>query len=111
MIAVITAIAQFGIAYNRYLQLADAVRAGARVAAVSASASNPQQATCDEMQASAPALFGAGSCGGAITVSTSAGWTSGGNVTVKGSSDYKLAIFGMDLIDVPMSSTTTERIE
>jgi Flp pilus assembly protein TadG len=108
---VITAIVQFGIAYNHYVELTNAVRAGARVAAVSASAANPAQATCDEMQASAPALFDAGSCGQTIQVSPSPGWTSGGDVTVTGSSDYKLAIFGMNVIDVPMSSTTTERIE
>src|SRR5439155_369209 len=47
------AIAQLGIVWNNYIQLTDAVRAGARKAAVSRTASNPNQATIDAVKTSA----------------------------------------------------------
>src|SRR5437667_8308702 len=45
-------IAQLGIVWNNYIQLTDAVRAGARKAAVSRTASNPNQATIDAVKTS-----------------------------------------------------------
>ena len=44
LLVLLLGIAQFGVAFNNYITLTDAVRAGARKAAVSRSASNPAAA-------------------------------------------------------------------
>jgi Flp pilus assembly protein TadG len=105
---IVTAIVELGIAYNHYLQLTDAVRAGARVASVSSQAASPTPA-CDAVQAAAPSLSLA--CGTDIVVTPSPDWKSGSDVTVQATSRYTISIFGLTLGTVPLSSSTTERIE
>jgi Flp pilus assembly protein TadG len=108
LLMVITAIVQFGIAYDHYLQLTDAVRDGARVAALSSKAANGD-AACAAVQQSAPSLDLA--CGTDIAVTASPDWKSGSDVTVAATSTYPFSVFGLSVLHVPLTSSTTERIE
>jgi TadE-like protein len=105
---VLVAVVQFGLAYNRYLQLTDAVRAGARVASVSSAAASGTPA-CQAVQQAAPSLGLV--CGTSITVTPSPDWKSGSNVTVAATYTDQLSIFGLSVISVPLQSSVTERIE
>lgn len=101
---VVTAIVQFGIAYNHYLQLTDAVRTGARVASLSSQAASGAPA-CAAVQAAAPSLT--------LTCSAqpSPDWSSGSDVKLTATSNYSISIFGVPVTNVPLTSSTTERIE
>lgn len=105
---VVTAIVEFGIALNHYIQLTDAVRAGARVAAVSSQAASGQPA-CNAVVQAAPTLGLA--CGSNLTVTPAPDWKSGSDVTVTATTSYTLSVFGISLGTVPLRSSTTERIE
>jgi hypothetical protein len=104
----IVAVVQFGLAYNRYLQLTDAVRAGSRVASVSSQAASATPA-CQAVQQAAPSLGLV--CNQSITVTPSPNWSSGSNVTVAATYNDQLSIFGVSVISVPLQSSMTERIE
>jgi len=108
-------IVDFGITYNHYLSLTDAVRAGARVAAVSRSAGDPVGTVQTAVTNAANGLSFTGSP--SVTWTCPAGtpspctMTAGQSVTVSAKTPYKLAIFGLTLMSGNLSSTTTERIE
>ncbi|HZQ80451.1 MAG TPA: TadE/TadG family type IV pilus assembly protein [Gaiellaceae bacterium] len=108
LLMVVTGIVQFGIAFNHYLTLTDAVRAGARVAAVSSDAASPTPA-CNAVEAAAPTLGLV--CGSTIQVTPSPDWSSGSTVTVSASSNYTISVFGLNVVTVPLSSSMSERIE
>lgn len=109
LLAVVTMIVQFGITYNRYLTLTDAVRAGARIAAVSRSAADP---TGSAQQAVITAGTGLHLTTGQVAVTPGAsGWTAGGSVTVQAQTPYSISIFGLSLMSGQLTSSTTERIE
>lgn len=106
------AIGQFGIIFFHYIALTDAVRAGARVAAVSRQVPNPVGA----------AQTAAVSAGHDVQldpsqVSVSYGsWQSGApvagsTVSVSASVPYTLSIFGIPVTSGSLSSSTTERVE
>ena len=108
LVTVLVAIVQFGIAYNHYLELTDAVRAGSRVASVSSQAASGTPA-CQAVQEAASDLNLV--CGQSITVAPSPNWNSGSNVTVSATYDDQISILGIPVINVPLQSSTTERIE
>ena len=56
LLVLLLGIAQFGVAFNNYVSLTDAVRAGARVAAVSRNSSDPAGACRARVLASAGSL-------------------------------------------------------
>lgn len=102
-------IIQFGIAFNNYITLTDAVRAGARVAAVSRQATDPVAVTQAQVEASAQGLSLTASD---ITVTPAdPNWAPGTNVTVSASYPYKIDVLGFVFSQGRLSSTTTERIE
>ena len=102
------AIIQFGIAFNHYLSVTDAVRAGARQAAVSRFTASPTNATVDAVRRASPDLDQGAL---AITVDAPAGWTRGADVTVSASYPYEIDLFGVALKSGRLQSTVTERIE
>jgi Flp pilus assembly protein TadG len=108
LMLLVTAIVQFGSAYNQYLQLTDAVRAGARVASVSSAAASGTPA-CTAVQQAAPSLGLV--CGTTITVTPSPDWKSGSSVTVSAHTSYPISVLGIGITSVSLSSSTTERIE
>lgn len=102
------AIIQFGIAFNNYLVLTDAVRSGARVAAVSRTTTDPQTAAESAVRRAAVNLDGSRL---GVTVTAPSGWKRGADVSVSASYPYSLEVFGLAFSSGKLSSTTTERIE
>jgi Flp pilus assembly protein TadG len=98
-------IAEFGITFHNYLSLTDAVRAGARVAAVSktsgqgAAAEAAVRDAADNLDDSK------------LDVETSSSWAAGSDVTVKATYPYEIALFGLPVYSGTLTSETTERVE
>jgi Flp pilus assembly protein TadG len=103
LLALVTAIAEFGLAFNRYITLTDAVRAGARVGAVSGAGSTAT--VRDAVRSSASGLTLADSQIG-VTYSPD-----GTDVSVSAQMTTPISIFGLDITQITLSSSTTERVE
>jgi Flp pilus assembly protein TadG len=114
LLVLIVGIVQFGILFHNYVTLTDAVRAGARQAAVSRTLGDPQGATKSRVKQSAAGLDASKLD---ITVSpwdpvaNKAQWTSGGDVTVAATYPFAVSILGFAILKGNMKSTTTERVE
>ena len=99
---------QFGILWNNYVTLTDAVRAGARKAAVSRH-TDPIGEGCDQVREAAAGLDQAElACGAAVTGDAS---RPGADITVTASYPYDIDLFGFVLASGRLESTTTERME
>ena len=107
-VTLVFAIIQFGIAFHDYLVLTDAVRAGARTAAVSRTTPDPRAAGEAAVRRAAVNLDAPQL---AVSVAAKPGWTRGSDVTVSASYPYSIDVFGLDVKSGRLSSTTTERIE
>ena len=101
---------QFGIAFNNYLAVTDAVRAGARQAAVArhlpagdrdASIKSRVIAMADNLDTSQLA----------VSVSVSPGWEHGADVTVTATYPYDINLLGQVIASGDLESSTTERVE
>jgi Flp pilus assembly protein TadG len=114
LLLLIMGIIQFGILFNNYVTLTDAVRAGARQAAVSRGLTDPVAATESRVKKSAAGLKASDL---AITVTPldpndgSANWVQGGDVTVKATYPYRINLFGVVVMSGRFESETTERVE
>jgi len=106
LMLVVFAIIQFGILFNNFVALTDAVRAGARTAAVSRTATDPVGATIARVQAATGDLDQS-----KLTISVTSGWHSGDDVTVKATYPYSINLFGLNVQTGNLSSSTTERVE
>jgi Flp pilus assembly protein TadG len=100
---------QFGIVFNNYIDLTDAVRAGARTAAVSRQTTDPAGPTGVSTQAVVTSA-------GDITinptkVSVTSTWQPGDPVTVQASYPYSISLLGLVVASGNLTSTTTERVE
>jgi Flp pilus assembly protein TadG len=107
LLALVTAIFSFGITFKNYLTLVDAVRNGARVAAVSRQQPDPTLAA-------KTAVIDAGSDLGLTTNDVTvdaAPWTPGGSVTVTASYPYSISVFGIAVTTGSLTSSTTVRVE
>jgi Flp pilus assembly protein TadG len=97
---------QFGIVFNNYVDLTDAVRAGARKAAVSRQDADPVGTATQAVVNSA----------GDITinpnkVSVTSDWQPGDDVTVQASYPYSISLLGIVVASGDLHSKTTERVE
>jgi Flp pilus assembly protein TadG len=99
---------QFGILFNNYLTLTDAVRMGARKAAVSRQAPSPVSAAETAVRNSAADLDQARLV---VTITPAAPWARASDVTVKAEYPYKVDLLGMVLASGNLKSVTTERVE
>ena len=97
---------QFGIVFNHYVTLTDAVRAGARQGAVGRHVSNPSAAVEDRVRDSASDLDQS-----ELAVSVSSPWTQGSDVSVTATYPYNISLLGIVVKSGNLSSTTTERVE
>jgi Flp pilus assembly protein TadG len=101
---------QFGIVFNNYLAVTDAVRAGARQAAVARYLPAGQRDSKVKSKVYA-------SAGGLdisklkVTVSASDSWSPGSDVTVTASYPYSINLLGRVVKSGALSSSTTERVE
>jgi Flp pilus assembly protein TadG len=106
LLAVVMMVAQVATVYRQYLTLTDAVRAGARVAVVSRTVTDPTGTA-------KTAVTQAGSDIGltAADVSVTSTWAAGSSVTVSASRSYTISIIGLPIKTGVLQSSTTERVE
>jgi Flp pilus assembly protein TadG len=97
---------QFGIAFNNYITLTDAVRAGARKGAVGRHLQNPQAAVDQSVRNAATDLKSSG-----LQITISSTWTQGSDVTVTATYPYSINLLGAVVKSGRLSSSTTERVE
>ena len=101
------AVIQFGVAFNNYVTLTDATRAGARKAAVGRQSVNP----VSDCQAAIRELGQETSTPSDLVPSCSSTWQPGADVTVTATYPYKISLLGLVVKTGRLSSTTTERVE
>src|SRR6202795_3821577 len=90
LMLVVFAIIQFGLLFNNFVALTDAVRAGARTAAVSRTAADPVGATVARVQSATGDLDQA-----KLGVTVVSGWQHGDDVTVSATYPYSINLFGL----------------
>jgi Flp pilus assembly protein TadG len=99
-------IIQFGIAFMNSVALTDAVRAGARKAAVSRSAADPTLATKTAVLGAATDLDQS-----KVSINVTSDWVSGDTVTVDATYPYSINLLGIVVASGNLHSSTTERVE
>jgi Flp pilus assembly protein TadG len=103
-------VVQFGIVFNNYLQVTDAVRAGARQAAVARflPAGERDSKVRSKVYASADGLDASKL---KVTISASDRWQPGSDVTVAATYPYSINLLGKVVKNGLLTSQTTERVE
>jgi Flp pilus assembly protein TadG len=99
---------QFGIVFNHYLTLTDAVRAGARKAAVGRHLPDPAGAATKTVRDAATDLKQSNLN---VSVTVSPSWSPGAEATVSASYPYSINLLGLVVKSGRMNSTTKERVE
>jgi Flp pilus assembly protein TadG len=105
MLVVLFGIIQFGITFKDYVTLTDAVRAGARTAAVSRYSTDPVADTVSRVKNAAD-LTPAN-----VNVTVNSTWVHGDDVVVTAKYPYSISLFGVVVASGDLSSSTTERVE
>jgi Flp pilus assembly protein TadG len=114
LLLLVFGIVQFGILFNNYLTLTDAVRAGARQAAVSRTLTDPVGTTKTRVTTAAANLKASDID---ITVDPydpkngTHDWVQGGDVTVTATYPYSISLLGLVVTSGRITSQTTERVE
>ncbi len=110
LVVLLFGILQFGIVFNNYLAVTDAVRAGARHASVARflPPSERKSKVIAKVQEAAGDLALKAED---IEVLPSDNWTSGSDVTVTARYPYSINLLGIGLREGFVSSSTTERVE
>jgi Flp pilus assembly protein TadG len=108
LLVLLLGIAQFGIAFNNYVTLTDAVRAGARKAAVSRSASDPAGACRAQVIASAGSL---NTTELKRNLSCTSSWSPGADVTVHADYPFEIKLLNWSVKSGRLDSTMKERVE
>jgi Flp pilus assembly protein TadG len=102
LMTLILGIIQFGIVFHDYLALTDAVRSGARQAAVThdaGAATNAVTSSAAELKASD------------LQVGVSSSWAPGSDVTVTATYPYDISVLGIVVKSGRLSAATTARVE
>jgi Flp pilus assembly protein TadG len=108
LIVLLFGIIQFGIAFNNYVTLTDAVRAGARKAAVSRNLSDPAGACRNAVLAAAPNLDQNDL---KTNLSCTSAWKPGSDVTVHADYKYEIKLLDWVVYSGRLNSTMRERVE
>jgi Flp pilus assembly protein TadG len=106
MVVLLFGIIQFGITFNNYISLTDAVRAGARKGAVARHLDDPVGATVDQVRRAGTDLDPAD-----LQIDVQSSWNPGDEVKVTASYPYAIKVLGVTIKSGRMNSTTTERVE
>jgi Flp pilus assembly protein TadG len=106
LLVVLFGIIQFGIAFNNYVALTDAVRQGARFAAVDAMAVDPVGDTKTKVKNASGDLDPT-----KVTPTVTSTWVHGADVVVTATYPYSINLLGMVIASGNLTSTTTERVE
>jgi Flp pilus assembly protein TadG len=108
--ALLLGIAQFGIAFNNYVTLTDATRAGARKAAVARFTGDQGAAAKASVYANAASLD-PNQLQVTVTADNGDWTTAGNNVTVTATYPYSINILGWVVKSGNLTSTQQERLE
>ena len=108
LVVLMLGIVQFGLTFNNYVTLTDAVRAGARKAAVSRNASDPP-GTCRAAVLAAGANLDETELGRNLRCDSS--WAPGSDVTVHADYPYDIKILNWSVYSGRLNSTMKERVE
>ncbi len=108
LVVLMLGIVQFGVAFNNYVTLTDAVRAGARKAAVSRNSSDPPGECRAAVLAAGPNLDQT-ELGSDLQCDSS--WAPGSDVTVHASYPYSIKILTWSVYSGRLNSTMKERVE
>jgi Flp pilus assembly protein TadG len=106
LVLILFSIIQFGIAFNNYLALTDAVRVGARKAATARQLSDPPGATIAAVRSAAANLKQSD-----LQVSVESSWSPGEDVRVEASYPYAISLMGLVVKSGRMTSETVNRID
>lgn len=106
LVLLLFGVIQFGIVFNNYVALTDAVRAGAREGAVGRHSSDPVGDVEERVRESAADLNEA-----ELEVDVSSSWAHGSDVTVTATYPYEINLLGLVVKSGDLESTTTERVE
>jgi Flp pilus assembly protein TadG len=108
LLVLLLGIAQFGVTFNNYVSLTDAVRAGARKAAVSRNLSDPAGACRQQVLDSAGSLNRTEL---ARNLSCTSSWAPGADVTVSADYPYDIKLLNWNVKSGRFISTMKERVE
>ncbi len=106
MVMLLFGIIQFGVTFNDYISLTDAVRAGARKATVSRHEDDPVGVTVARVKEAAADLTPSD-----LVIGVESSWDAGDEVKVTASYPYAIKVLGVTIKKGRMNSTTTERVE
>jgi Flp pilus assembly protein TadG len=109
LMLILLAIVQFGMVFKQYITLTDAVREGARKAAVARQRTDNRENYVRNAVVVAGSDLGATFTAANVTVSTS--WVPGSDVTVRGRFTFNIDVLGRVVKSGDMTSTATERVE
>ena len=99
-------IIQFGIVFNNYVTLTDAVRAGARKGAVARRLTDPTGAVTQQVRDAATDLNPSN-----LSVSVTSTFVQGSDVTVTATYPYDIKLLGLVVKSGSLHSSMTERVE
>jgi Flp pilus assembly protein TadG len=97
---------QFGIAFNNYITLTDAVRAGARKGAVGRHLNDPKAEVVAQVRTAATDLRPSD-----LAIDVQSSWQPGEPVRVEASYPYSISLLGLIVKAGRLHSVTTERVE
>jgi Flp pilus assembly protein TadG len=106
LVLLLFGVIQFGIAFNNYITLTDAVRAGARKGAVARHLQDPEGEVANAVRAAATDLKSSD-----LIIDVESTWESGEQVRVSASYPYSINVLGVPVKKGRLTSTTTERVE
>lgn len=106
LLVLLFGVVQFGIAFNNYVALTDAVRAGARKAVVSREDPDPVGQCTTAVRNAATNLKQA-----SLTVSCSSTWKPGTDVQVTGAYPYRISLLGWVVKNGSLTTVMRERVE
>jgi len=106
LLFLLLAIVQFGVVFNNYVTLTDAVRAGARKGAVARRLSSPQTVTETAVRNAATDLKSTD-----LQVTVTSTFVQGTDVTVEATYPYDIKVLGLVVKSGRLHSKMTERVE
>jgi TadE-like protein len=106
LVLLLFGVVQFGIAFNNYLMLTDAVRAGARKGTVARHMADPVGAVETQVRAAGTDLDPDD-----LDIDVTSTWQQGSDVTVSATYPYSISLLGLVVKSGELTSTTTMSVE